>query len=174
MHRRTTVRHVPGWSTLGDQIGPVDIRGARPLHSGCCEAVLECAPHAVDSRIFGSKTFLYKKRNTIYLSYFSFSTCCFCFCFKTNLTANGLPPELRWQSGRLLTDRSLVRSQVVALYFFYFFYLQLPDPLRNVDNAGLKLRHTFSLQPCSAEVSSDRTNLSPFTKDYRGLALQCD
>ena len=25
------------------------------------------------------------------------------------------PPELRWQSGRLLTDRSLVRSQVVAL-----------------------------------------------------------
>ena len=38
----------------GDQIGPVDIRGARPLHSGCCEAVLECATHAVDSRIFGS------------------------------------------------------------------------------------------------------------------------
>jgi hypothetical protein len=32
----------------------VDIRGARPLHSGCCEAVLECASHAVDSRIFGS------------------------------------------------------------------------------------------------------------------------
>ena len=28
-----------------------------------------------------------------------------------------LPPELRWQSGRLLTDRSLVRSQVVAHYF---------------------------------------------------------
>ncbi len=34
-------------------------------------------------------------------------------------------------------------------------------------------RPTPSL-PCSAEVSSDRTNLSPFTKDYRGLALQCD
>ena len=28
------------------------------------------------------------------------------------------PPELRWQSGRLLTDRSLVRSQVVASSFF--------------------------------------------------------
>ncbi len=28
------------------------------------------------------------------------------------------PPELRWQSGRLLTDRSLVRSQVVAISFF--------------------------------------------------------
>ena len=25
-----------------------------------------------------------------------------------------------------------------------------------------------------AGVSSDRTNLSPFTKDYRGLALPCD
>ena len=44
----------------GDQIGPVDIRGARPLHSGCCEAVLECAPHAVDSRIFGSTTVIEK------------------------------------------------------------------------------------------------------------------
>ena len=29
-----------------------------------------------------------------------------------------VPPELRWQSGRLLTDRSLVRSQVVAISFF--------------------------------------------------------
>ena len=28
--------------------------------------------------------------------------------------------------------------------------------------------------PYHAGVSSDRTNLSPFTKDYRGLALQCD
>ena len=28
--------------------------------------------------------------------------------------------------------------------------------------------------PCHAGVSSDRTNLSPFTKDYRGLALKCD
>ena len=27
---------------------------------------------------------------------------------------------------------------------------------------------------CHAGVSSDRTNLSPFTKDYRGLALKCD
>ena len=30
------------------------------------------------------------------------------------------PPELRWQSGRLLTDRSLVRSQVVAITFLVF------------------------------------------------------
>ena len=66
------VRHVPGWSTLGDQTGPVDIRGARPLHSGCCEAVLECASHAVDSRIFGSSTFfknktIKKKKRDIFL-----------------------------------------------------------------------------------------------------------
>ena len=27
---------------------------------------------------------------------------------------------------------------------------------------------------CYAGVSSDRTNLSPFTKDYRGLALPCE
>ena len=33
--------------------------------------------------------------------------------------ATALPPELRWQSGRLLTDRSLVRSQVVAHIFFF-------------------------------------------------------
>ena len=32
-----------------------------------------------------------------------------------------MPPELRWQSGRLLTDRSLVRSQVVALPFCFAF-----------------------------------------------------
>ena len=56
------VRHVPGWSTLGDQTGPVDIRGARPLHSGCCEAVLECATHAVDSRIFGSTNAIQEKK----------------------------------------------------------------------------------------------------------------
>ena len=31
------------------------------MHSGCCEAVLECAPHAVDSRIFGSKNHSLKK-----------------------------------------------------------------------------------------------------------------
>ena len=37
-----------------------------------------------------------------------------------------------------------------------------PAPLRH---AGLAVY---------AGVSSDRTNLSPFTKDYRGLALSCD
>ena len=31
-----------------------------------------------------------------------------------------------------------------------------------------------SFNRVTAEGSSDRTNLSPFTKDYRGLALQCD
>ena len=47
------------------------------------------------------------------------------FCFHAcNPLANALPPELRWQSGRLLTDRSLVRSQVVAhFYFLRFLFL---------------------------------------------------
>ena len=96
---------------------------------------------------------------------------------RTTVTTCGLPPELRWQSGRLLTDRSLVRSQVVAFYFTFFYFFRpcaLSDPLRNVANGRLKYSHTSLHQPCSAEVSSDRTNLSPFTKDYRGLALQCD
>ena len=42
-----------------------------------------------------------------------------------------LPPELRWQSGRLLTDRSLVRSQVVAIPFAtdaIFFFVLVPTP----------------------------------------------
>ena len=44
------------------------------------------------------------------------------------------PPELRWQSGRLLTDRSLVRSQVVAtesfiIYFFFVTLLRFADSL---------------------------------------------
>jgi len=67
--------HVPGWSTLGDQTGPVDIRGARPLHSGCCEAVLECASHAVDSRIFGSRNLQTQNQQTIH------ERCSFCFFY---------------------------------------------------------------------------------------------
>ena len=32
----------------------------------------------------------------------------------------------------------------------------------------------FGRRSYYAEVSSERTNLSPFTKDYRGLAFKCD
>ena len=80
-----------------------------------------------------------------------------------------------------MAERSAVNRQVLGsipsggvLLFYFFLPRALSDPLRNVVNEELKYRHTFSLQPCYAEVSSDRTNLSPFTKDYRGLALQCD
>ena len=98
---------------------------------------------------------------------------------KTDAPTGALPPELRWQSGRLLTDRSLVRSQVVASLTFYFltflfFSPQRSDPLRNFEFPRLKYCQRVVRKPCSAEVSSDRTNLSPFTKDYRGLAFQCD
>ena len=41
------------------------------------------------------------------------------------------PPELRWQSGRLLTARSSVRSRVEAHYFFLsipiYFFLSIPN-----------------------------------------------
>ena len=173
----------------GDQIGPVDIRGARPLHSGCCEAVLECASHAVDSRIFGSTQPPLKNKNKQASSSLLYPSCFFYLVSffvsvrrvssKTDAPTGALPPELRWQSGRLLTDRSLVRSQVVASLTFYFltflfFSPQRSDPLRNFEFPRLKYCQRVVRKPCSAEVSSDRTNLSPFTKDYRGLALQCD
>ncbi len=80
-HVGAGTRHVPGWSTLGDQIGPVDIRGARPLHSGCCEAVLECASHAVDSRIFGSIPPLMKKEEKNKRFVCNFCVCAFFFVF---------------------------------------------------------------------------------------------
>ena len=47
-------------------------------------------------------------------------------------------------------------------------------PSANIGPGAFKAYRSAQLQPCTAEVSSDRTNLSPFTKDYRGLALQCD
>ena len=80
-HPLPLTRHVPGWSTLGDQTGPVDIRGARPLHSGCCEAVLECASHAVDSRIFGSIPPLMKKEEKNKRFVCNFCVCAFFFVF---------------------------------------------------------------------------------------------
>ena len=36
------------------------------------------------------------------------------------------------------------------------------------------MQRDFTRHSYYAEVSSERTNLSPFTKDYRGLALKCD
>merc|ERR1711888_317204 len=37
-----------------------------------------------------------------------------------------VPPELRWQSGRLLTDRSSVRSRVEAHLLLRFFFFPCP------------------------------------------------
>ena len=51
--------------------------------------------------------------------FFSFLFPSSLFVLKFQSLSVSLPPELRWQSGRLLTDRSLVRSQVVA-HSFYF------------------------------------------------------
>ena len=38
----------------------------------------------------------------------------------------------------------------------------------------VEMQRDFTRYSYYAEVSSERTNLSPFTKDYRGLALKCD
>ena len=43
---------------------------------------------------------------------------------------SGKPPELRWQSGRLLTDRSLVRSQVVASKLFFLSKIKPKFPIQ--------------------------------------------
>ena len=85
-----------------------------------------------------------------------------------------------------LAERSAVNRQVLGsipsggvffLFFQSFLFFRVgarSDPLRNFNFARLKYCQQDPRKPCSAEVSSDRTNLSPFTKDYRGLALQCD
>ena len=35
------------------------------------------------------------------------------------------------------------------------------------------IKQTYMTTCYTAEVTSDRTNLSPFTKDYRGVAFEC-
>ena len=57
-----------------------------------------------------------------------------------------LPPELRWQSGRLLTDRSLVRSQVVAHYF------SLPFSIVFFSIAPVRVRALFFMPSAFYEI----------------------
>ena len=45
-------------------------------------------------------------------------------------------------------------------------------PCTQIDTVCIHIQPISVDDPCYAEVSSDRTNLSPFTKDYRGLALE--
>ena len=54
--------------------------------------------------------------------------------------------------------------------FCYLIFMPMPKNLRHgIQEGPVKWRRSYY-----AGVSSDRTNLSPFTKDYRGLALSCD
>ncbi len=59
-----------------------------------------------------------------------------------SLTGSGLecrlcvPPELRWQSGRLLTDRSSVRSRVEAYLLLSFFLFSLPAHCGSAGHTG--------------------------------------
>ena len=63
------------------------------------------------------------------------------------------------------------------------YYQRLPYPVAPTARApigeastarGSRVAPQPAPKPCYAGVSSDRTNLSPFTKDYRGLALPCE
>ena len=53
-------------------------------------------------------------------------------------------------------------------------WVQAVRPSPGPGNAHIVVQRPTLHQSYYAGVSSDRTNLSPFTKDYRGLALQCD
>ena len=132
-------RHVPGWSTLGDQTGPVDIRGARPLHSGCCEAVLECASHAVDSRIFGSTTshFTKKKKEVKIKPKVVIPS----DIIALNELAILKDKEL-WENGKLKQYHSEI-SEILRTYLeerFRILALELPtyDILQNLKNRNLQ------------------------------------
>ena len=59
-------------------------------------------------------------------------------------------------------------------YFFFFNLFILLAPIRPGASGFGPPRSRRAGWPVYAGVSSDRTNLSPFTKDYRGLALSCD
>ena len=53
-------------------------------------------------------------------------------------------------------------------------WVQAVRPSPGPGNEHIVVQRPTLHQSYYAGVSSDRTNLSPFTKDYRGLALQCD
>ena len=59
-------------------------------------------------------------------------------------------------------------------FYFYFFFQTPFAPISLFSAARLVRVVRFDRKSFYAGVSSDRTNLSPFTKDYRGLALPCD
>ena len=56
----------------------------------------------------------------------------------------------------------------------FFFLYNISAPIRSGTSGSGPPRFRRAGWPVYAGVSSDRTNLSPFTKDYRGLALSCD
>ena len=60
-----------------------------------------------------------------------------------------------------------------SIYFFPFDSGRA-RPCRKGHRGKFKSRFGAIRRSYYAGVSSDRTNLSPFTKDYRGLALSCD
>ena len=67
-------------------------------------------------------------------------------------------------------------ADVVSSIFFrcLFFRATGPSPMHKTPKRRVQVAKGHASCSYYAGVSSDRTNLSPFTKDYRGLALSCD
>ena len=82
-----------------------------------------------------------------------------------------------WRNGSASDSRPEgwgFKSLWVQFHFAIFLFRNLGVPITRNPDRNLRLCRRKLLSSCSAGVSSDRTNLSPFTKDYRGLALKCD
>ena len=108
----------------------------------------------------------------------------------------GIMAEWSRRQTRNLVGSALVGSNpadVVDLFFLAMYFICCSDiithhasrcprrlfvclfrPCLKSQPAGFKARRVMLRRSYYAGVSSDRTNLSPFTKDYRGLALSCD
>ena len=89
-----------------------------------------------------------------------------------------------WQRVGLIILRSRVRSSPGACSFYFFRPKTNPRARassQKLDTCNAVSTANFSWptpaegnNQFNADFCSDRTNLSPFTKDYRGQELQCD
>ena len=80
---------------------------------------------------------------------------------------------LYFYSGRLQLD-NFFRKFFYAVVFSSRRLLTLLKLISFMPHIRLIICYLYINKLCHAEVSADRTNLSPFTKDYRVLAFKCD
>ena len=74
----------------------------------------------------------------------------------------------------MIEDRAFLSGPGQRFPFPVLRERELSEPVPHLPAAAASPRRRDARQSFYAGVSSDRTNLSPFTKDYRGLALSCD